>query len=141
MGLGDVGFGDGSQGYGGTLSMVLCLQMGAEASPIVLGFLTELPALGCMDGQPHLVRRRGRLLFSLPEEGRKEAMRGEVEAKSQQEALEEPEEGLSRLSLAPWGSLPALGNRMSHLSAQDNNMALHLYQLLGRLDLQKSRLK
>lgn len=88
-----------------------------------------------MDGQPHLVRRR-RLFLSLSEEGRKEAMRGEVEAKSQREALEEPEERLSRLSLAPWGSLSALGSKVSHPSAQDNNVALHLYQLLVRLDLQ-----
>ena len=135
MGLWDEQFGDGSQGYGGTLTMVLCLQMGAETSPTVLGLLIELPALDCMDGQPHLVRTR-RLFLSLSEEGRKEAMTGEVEAKSQQEALEEPEEGLSRLSLAPWGSLPALGSNMSHLNSQDNNMALQLYQLLGRLDLQ-----
>lgn len=68
-GSGDEGFGGGSQGYGGTLSMVLCVQMGAEISPTVLGFLIELPALGCMDGQPHLVRRR--LFLSLSEEGRK----------------------------------------------------------------------
>lgn len=98
--MGDEGFGDGSQRYGGALSIVLCLQMGAETNPTVLGFLIDLPALGCMDGQPHLDRRR-RLFLSLSKEGRKEAMRGEVEAKSQQEAPEEPEEGLSRLSLVP----------------------------------------
>lgn len=31
--------------------MVLRLQMGAKTSPTVLGFLIELPALGCLDGQ------------------------------------------------------------------------------------------
>lgn len=36
-------------------------------------------------------------------------MRGEEEAKSQQEALEEPEEGLSRLSLTPLGFLTCSG--------------------------------
>lgn len=51
--------------------MMHCLQMEAETSPTVLGFLTELSAL----------------FLCLSEECRKEARRGKVEAKSQQEAL------------------------------------------------------
>lgn len=52
MGLGDGGFGDAHKG----MSMVHCLQMKAETSPTVLGFLTELSALDWPASHP--VRRR-----------------------------------------------------------------------------------
>lgn len=95
--------------------MVLSAHGSRNKLLFVLGFFTELLGLVCMDGQPYLVKRR-RLFLSLSEEGRKEVMRRELEIKSHEEALEEPEKGLSRLSLAPWGSLPALGSKVSHLS-------------------------
>lgn len=99
MGLGDEGFRDGSQGYGGTLSMVLCLQMGSKTSLTILGVLIEIPAFVCIDGQPYLVRWRS-LFLSLSEEGRNKPRRGEVEVKYQQAPLQDPEKGLNRLSLA-----------------------------------------
>lgn len=84
----------------GEHNTVLCLQMGAETSLTVFRFLIELPALDCMDGQPHLVRWK-RLFLSLSKEGRKEAMRGEVETKSQLAAPELLEKALRRLSMTP----------------------------------------
>lgn len=109
--------------------------MGAETGLTVLEFFMDLPAFGCMVCQPHLVRRR-RLFLCLSEESRKEVMKGELETKSREESLEEPEEGLSRLSLVLGGSLPSLSSEVSPPSTRGNNMAFHFYQLLSRLDLQ-----
>lgn len=82
-----------------------------------------------LTAQPHLVRRRRRrrLLLCLSEECRKEARRGKVEAKSQQEAVDWVDWTWLLGSLPPWGS------KVSHLSPWDNNIVLHLDQLLGRL--------
>lgn len=70
------------------MSMVHCLQMEAKTSPTVLGFLTELSAL----------------FLYLSEECRREARRGKVEAKSQQEALGWVDWAWLLGSLPAWGS-------------------------------------
>lgn len=133
-GSGVEGFGNSSQGDGGTLTMVLSAH-GSRNRPHSFGvlhgsscfWLHGLPASPCQEEEvvPLLIWRE-----------QKQVMKGELETKSREESLEEPEEGLSRLSLVLRGSLPSLSNEVSPPSTRGNNMAFHFYQLLSRLDLQ-----